>query len=90
MSAPKSEREAYVTGLVVSWIENDQHMLDRARWLMGDAEAMVAWLRLVVKTARRDRETTAAAWHVRQELAPRDYDRVDWSEVVQAVRSAEA
>lgn len=75
-----SEREQYVTEQVAAWITSDGDHIDAARRLAkeGSAHALGNFLMTVVRSARPH----TAPWHVAQELAPNDWGRVDWREVM--------
>ncbi|AIG78436.1 Hypothetical protein AJAP_27985 [Amycolatopsis japonica] len=89
MTASKTQREEFVTEMVKDWITNDRVILEQAKELLIDPRVLVSWVELLLKTASRLKESTYAAWQVRQELAPNDFQRIAWSEVVDAIRAVE-
>lgn len=80
-----SERERYVTDQVANWITSDgDHIADAQKLAKeGSAHALGNFLMTVVRSARPH----TAPWHVAQELAPNDWGRVHWDEVLRQVQS---
>jgi hypothetical protein len=80
-----TEREAYVTEQVAVWIENDgKHYYDAVT--LANKEMHDALKRYLTKTIRYSRKPQAA-WHVGQELAPNDWDRIDWVAVADRLKT---
>ena len=86
-TAPEhSERAWYVTEQVSLWIQNDGEYIEEAR-ANASAEpnglrGFEQYLTRVISLARKGE----AAWHVQQELAPNDWDRIHWDDVAEALR----
>lgn len=80
-----SERARYVTEQVANWITSDgNHYADAQRLANeGSAHALGNFLVTIVRRARPH----TAPWHVAQELAPNDWGRVNWREVLRQVQS---
>ncbi|MEU7814105.1 hypothetical protein [Pseudonocardia sp. NPDC049154] len=76
-----SDRARYVTEQVKLWIANDGEYYEEARGALrrGGVAGMQDYLTGVLRDARHESD---AAWHVAQELAPNDYDRIRWTDVV--------
>ena len=72
-----SERARYVTEQVSLWIQNDGDCYGHAQDLLATPDVLGSWLRLVLKTSVEG----SAPWYVAQELAPNDYDRIDWETI---------
>jgi hypothetical protein len=78
-----SDRGRYVTDQVLTWICNDSEQIEQAQSAARRSTGVFTqWASGVIRTARPH----MAAWHVRQELAPNDYNRVDWQAVADALK----
>lgn len=76
-----SDRGKYVTDQVVLWIENDSKFISDARKAAGHVDMLREYLTSVIRYA----PDHSAPWHVRQELAENDYNRVDWEDVARRI-----
>lgn len=73
-----SDRARYVTDQVALWIVSDGDYYGKAReYAEQGPKALQEYAERRLRTARPH----SAAWHVRQELAPNDYDRIHWDDV---------
>lgn len=79
-----TERQSYVTEQVAVWIESDgKHYPDAvALAKVDDVSALRRYLVKTIKFSRRGE----ASWHVRQELAPNDFDRIRWDVVADRLK----
>jgi hypothetical protein len=77
-----SERGRYVTEQVSLWIQNDGDHYYEARDRAHNPERLRAYLGSVIRRAAED----SAPWYVAQELAPNDWDRVDWAQIAEDLR----
>lgn len=76
-----SERARYVTEQVALWIANDSEYIEGAKERAHDPERLRAYLGSIIRRMPKGR----AAWHVAQELAPNDWDRIDWKRVAEEI-----
>jgi hypothetical protein len=84
--AEHSERARYVTEQVALWIANDGDYIERARdWARSGPLYLQRRLRGVIEAA----EEGTPPWHVAQELAPNDFDRVRWRDVAEEIQEEE-
>lgn len=75
-----SDRGAYVTEQVKLWIANDSDYVRQAQTVARiGTEHLAEFAKDVVLTAPRH----SAPWHVAQELAPNDWDRINWKQVAE-------
>ena len=74
-----SERSREVTASVSEWVINDGDYYEHARMLRHAPDVLGGWLTLALKMAKRG----SAAWYVAQDLAPADYERIDWASIAQ-------
>jgi hypothetical protein len=73
-----SDRGRYVTEQVALWIENDSNYIDGARRAAHTGtEHLRQYLTLIISGA----PAYSAPWQVAQEMAPNDWDRVDWESI---------
>lgn len=79
-----SERGRYVTDQVKLWLENDGPVLARARKVSAQ-DGFDGFVEFVTTWIRTAHETSTPAWHVREELAGNDYDRVNWIEIYKEI-----
>lgn len=80
-----SDRGRHVTHLVQVWIENDgEHIVDAQAYARQGADVLADHLTEILRQARR----SSAPWQTAQELAPNDYDRVDWQGIANDLLSA--
>lgn len=75
-----SERGRYVTDQVKLWLENDGPVLARARKVAAQ-DGFNSFVEFVTTWIRTATHASTPAWHVREELASNDYDRVNWLEI---------
>jgi len=80
-----SERGAYVTHQVSVWICNDGDLIEAARAAVRVGD-LARWVKQTIRSAPR----YSSPWHVGQELAANDYDRVDWQSVADDLRPEES
>lgn len=79
-----TDRSAYVTDQVATWLANDAPVRLGADGRLRDL-AISSFVKYVQAELWRSLEREAkhlAAWHVARELAPNDYDRIDWARVI--------
>lgn len=78
-----SDRGRWVTFQVQLWIENDGANIVKARELakQGTQNMAVHLTGLLVTS-----NPYSAPWQVAQELAPNDYDRIDWESIAVELR----
>lgn len=82
-----SDRGRYVTEQVSLWIQNDGEFVDDIRRRVDVAREiarrdpelldLAAYLSEIIRHAM----PYTAPWQVAQELAPNDYDRIDWQSI---------
>lgn len=73
-----SDRGRYVTNQVTLWICNDSNYIKAARKAIKH-DALPDLLSSILLTS----QPYSAPWQVAQELAPNDYNRIDWSSVAE-------
>ena len=79
-----SDSAKWITEQVSMWINNDGDHYFRARSVAKQApEELGAYLKPILCHARPQ----SAPWHLAQELAPNDYDRIDWASVAEDLAS---
>lgn len=79
-----SERAMYVTHLVSVWLANDRAPYETVRWMHDEMESNERIGEFVTDILRSSRPNSAA-WHTAQDLAPNDYSRIRWADVVNEV-----
>lgn len=79
-----SERGEYVTSQVSVWICNDGEHVELARRASNRGSAHLKTFLIGVISKGRH---SSSPWHVAQELAPNDYERVDWDSVARDLQA---
>lgn len=76
-----SDRRRYVTNQVSMWVCNDRNIYFQARQMAAEVSAidLGSYLIPIIQRARPH----STPWQVAQELAPNDYNRIDWSSVAE-------
>lgn len=77
-----SDRARYVTDQVKLWLANDGQFFEAAKVTAVDPE----WLKRLGEYLLKTAAEGSAAWQVSQELAPNDYERINWEDVAAELR----
>ena len=84
-----SERARWVTHLVTVWLENDGDYAENAREIVKQAtdagKDPAAELGKSVSALLRIAPHGSAPWQCAQDLAPNDYNRIRWTDVVESL-----
>lgn len=78
-----TDRSDYVTEQVSLWLQTDgDYIKDARRAADAGIPNLAAWARIVILTSVK----SSAPWQVKQELAPNDWARIDWAQIVEDIK----
>jgi hypothetical protein len=81
------KHDEVATHHVSVWICNDGDLIDFARQVaLGGPKALKRYVTAVLRLAPKN----TAAWHVAQEIAPNDLERIDWQSIVYDLKAEES